>query len=433
MVLLDGTAEMIPLAAGSVDGVVVAQAFHWFDAIRALSEIHRVLRPGGRLVLAWNRRDESVPWVRAMGDRIRLMANDEPQVRDGHWRAALTRCALFDAFESHHFRQVQRLSIDGIHDRVASVSFVAAASPESRASALADIDAILAADPTTAGHASVDLPYDTEIMSAVARSPSPGDEGTVASVNVNAGGVPKPPIDGARIGPRGLDGDGHTEPEPVHGGPDAAVCLYAQEAIERVRADGHQAFPGGYGENLTLLGLDWAGLRRGDRIAVGDGDTGPLLELTDTATPCQTLAHWFVEGRIARVSERVHPEDTRWYARVLRDGLVAPGMPVLRLASADNDERAQYPLRRTHGGTMPDPATTGNRPAPAGRGRAAPTSGGHAAPATREQLLVEHAAARRRRNAATLGGPDWEQASADVGRIEVEIARLERAMDPPSV
>ena len=53
--------------------------------------------------------------------------------------------------------------------------------------------------------------------------------------------------------------------------------------------------------------------------------------------------------------------------------------------------------------------------------------------ATREQLLVQHAEARARRNAAPLGGHDWEAASADVGRIEVEIARIERATDPPRV
>jgi hypothetical protein len=52
---------------------------------------------------------------------------------------------------------------------------------------------------------------------------------------------------------------------------------------------------------------------------------------------------------------------------------------------------------------------------------------------TREQLLVQHAEARARRNAAKLGGHEWEAASADVGRIEVEIARVERAMDPPRV
>jgi hypothetical protein len=52
---------------------------------------------------------------------------------------------------------------------------------------------------------------------------------------------------------------------------------------------------------------------------------------------------------------------------------------------------------------------------------------------TRESLLVRHAEARRRRNAAELGSHEWEQASAEVGRIEVEIAGIERAMDPPRV
>ena len=52
---------------------------------------------------------------------------------------------------------------------------------------------------------------------------------------------------------------------------------------------------------------------------------------------------------------------------------------------------------------------------------------------TREELLVEHRDARRRRNAAEPGSHEWEQASAEVGRIEIEIARIERATDPPLV
>ena len=55
------------------------------------------------------------------------------------------------------------------------------------------------------------------------------------------------------------------------------------------------------------------------------------------------------------------------------------------------------------------------------------------APATRDTLLAQHAAARGRRNAAALGSHEWEEASAEVGRIEIEIARIERAMDPPRV
>ncbi len=324
--VLDGTAESIPLPAGSVDAVVVAQAFHWFNAIRALSEIHRVLRPGGHLALLWNRRDEAVPWVRALSDLMRPLEAGEPGTRSTAWRDALARCGLFEPFESALFRHAQALTTEGVVDRVASVSYVAAADPVRRAAVLDGVRELLRSDPATSGRDEVELPYETELMWAARLGPTPGREGLVASVNTNDGGVPKLPVDRARIERLGLDGDRHRS--PVHGGENGAVCLYAQEAVERVRADGHQAFPGAFGENLTLLGIDWPALEPGDRLAIGADDDGPLLELTQDATPCQTQAHWFLEGRIVQISHKVHPEDARWYARVLREGAVRPWMPV---------------------------------------------------------------------------------------------------------
>jgi hypothetical protein len=83
----------------------------------------------------------------------------------------------------------------------------------------------------------------------------------------------------------------------------------------------------------------------------------------------------------------------------------------------DDPAAARYASVTTTGGTMADTDTAGD-----------------VVPAqTREELLALHAEARRRRNAAPLGSPEWEAASGEVGRIEIEIARLERAMDPPRV
>ena len=62
-----GTAEDIPLPDDSVDAVLVAQAWHWFDPERAIKEVARVLRPGGRLGLVWNTRDERMGWVKDLG------------------------------------------------------------------------------------------------------------------------------------------------------------------------------------------------------------------------------------------------------------------------------------------------------------------------------------------------------------------------------
>jgi MOSC domain-containing protein YiiM/GNAT superfamily N-acetyltransferase len=151
--------------------------------------------------------------------------------------------------------------------------------------------------------------------------------GRVYQVNVSPGGLPKLPVDEARVGPLGLDGDDHHE-RTVHGGPYRAVCLFAMEAIERLQAEGHPTEPGGVGENLTTIGVEWSTLAAGTRVRVGDQ---VLLELTSPAMPCSTQRPNFLGGRFARISILTHPSDSRMYARVLADGTIRAGDPITLL------------------------------------------------------------------------------------------------------
>jgi len=53
---INGTAEATGLAADSVDAIVVGQAFHWFDRIKAKEEFTRILKKEGKVILLWNER-----------------------------------------------------------------------------------------------------------------------------------------------------------------------------------------------------------------------------------------------------------------------------------------------------------------------------------------------------------------------------------------
>jgi ubiquinone/menaquinone biosynthesis C-methylase UbiE len=98
-VALDGTAEAIPLQAGAVDAVTVGQAFHWFDGDAALTELHRVLAPGGLLALLWNRRVEDDPVNVAIEALLAPHRSGVPTHRGDAWRAAFERTSLFVALE----------------------------------------------------------------------------------------------------------------------------------------------------------------------------------------------------------------------------------------------------------------------------------------------------------------------------------------------
>lgn len=144
-------------------------------------------------------------------------------------------------------------------------------------------------------------------------------------ISVSDGGVPKLPVAEARITVTGVSGDRQGHPD-IHGGVDRAICLYSLEVIEALRAEGHTIMPGSSGENLTIAGLDWAQLKPGDRLRIGDS---VRLELVSYTSPCKYNAQWFVDGNFSRISQKLHPGWSRTYARVLAEGVVRPGDAVI--------------------------------------------------------------------------------------------------------
>ena len=147
--VLEGTAERIPLETASADLVTVAQAFHWFEGDSALAEIHRVLRPGGRLALVWNRRVTEDPVNRAIEAILGPHRAEVPTHRWNHWRATFERTTLFGPLEEHIFPTEQHLDADGMADRIGSISFIASLPDDARAKALEEARALAAGGPIT--------------------------------------------------------------------------------------------------------------------------------------------------------------------------------------------------------------------------------------------------------------------------------------------
>ncbi|HSP04092.1 MAG TPA: MOSC domain-containing protein [Acidimicrobiales bacterium] len=151
----------------------------------------------------------------------------------------------------------------------------------------------------------------------------PSQRGTVAQLSASDGGVPKVPIDSVDVGLRGVLGDRQAN-RKHHGRPFQALCLWSAEVIEALQAEGHPVHPGSTGENVTVAGIDWAELRPGARVLVGE----VLCEISVWALPCRKIDRCFT-GRSDRIDHATNPGWSRAYAWVLEPGAITTGDEVV--------------------------------------------------------------------------------------------------------
>jgi len=139
---LPGTAEEIPLPGESLDGVFCGESFHWFDWSRALPEIARVLRPGGRLAMFWNRGETTwPPEVAAILDRVDHSPG-EKRYQAFAWRDSFAGSA-FEPLAHEVFPHESEVPRDVLIARIGSWSNFTIRSPDERRALLVEIDPCL--------------------------------------------------------------------------------------------------------------------------------------------------------------------------------------------------------------------------------------------------------------------------------------------------
>ncbi|WP_349236224.1 class I SAM-dependent methyltransferase [Cryobacterium sp. BB307] len=157
-----GSAERLPLPDASVDTALFAQAWHWVEPVAASAEVGRVVRPGGRLGLIWNVRDESVEWVRRFGEIChvsvaeRMITNGDTIVHEP-----------FGVLEEKTFHWAKPFSADGILDLARSRSFYIGADAANQERIDRELRELTDALPELADSGTIDLPYVTHAYRAV--------------------------------------------------------------------------------------------------------------------------------------------------------------------------------------------------------------------------------------------------------------------------
>ncbi len=153
-------AQALPVGDGRLDAVTVAQGFHWFATRDTVAEIRRVVRSGGGLGLVWNHRDPTDELQAGLTALMEPWRGDTPSYDSGQWRRALEPFDLFEPGGELRVPWRQAVDVEGVADRVASVSFIAAMSDANRSRLLDDVRALAAEIPPP-----LSLAYVAEVFS----------------------------------------------------------------------------------------------------------------------------------------------------------------------------------------------------------------------------------------------------------------------------
>jgi SAM-dependent methyltransferase len=159
---IDGTAENTSLENKSVDFVVAAQAFHWFDEAKTRAEFKRILKEDGFIALIWNERQlDTTAFLKDYERLLIEFGTDYETVRHENITKETLRNFFQTNFREAVFSNSQTVNFDGLRGRMLSSSYIPSEESPRFFEMIKNLESLFAQH---AENGKIDILYDTKIF-----------------------------------------------------------------------------------------------------------------------------------------------------------------------------------------------------------------------------------------------------------------------------
>ena len=120
---INGTSDKTMIGNNSIDGITVAQAFHWFDIVKTKKEFKRILKKDAYVFLIWNNRIANTPFLSAYEDVLKNKLPEYKVVNHKNITDEIINTFINKDYQKTIFPNTQTFTLDGVLGRLSSSSY----------------------------------------------------------------------------------------------------------------------------------------------------------------------------------------------------------------------------------------------------------------------------------------------------------------------